>query len=230
MAIRFTCASCDTTLRARDALAGKRIACPNCHQPVRVPERELQATPDEELLLLPDKDEPEPEFEPEPRPRKRRPEPPRRTGRRLLLVALAVVVLAGGGIGAYFAFVRETGVQVTEWSATNSYNSGPDRFTLTDQGRSEGLTFVVVKARCPVKEANSDNVPLGMSFGEFKLILPDGSTLQPGHLTLLSATSGEKHFEVTAVYLAPAAQVESGNAKFQYRDEPAAGLTSRRRK
>jgi hypothetical protein len=36
-AISFSCAACGKKLKARAALAGKKIKCPGCDKPVRIP-------------------------------------------------------------------------------------------------------------------------------------------------------------------------------------------------
>ena len=38
MSIQVKCPSCGTTLKVKDALAGKRVKCPRCANPFRVPE------------------------------------------------------------------------------------------------------------------------------------------------------------------------------------------------
>ena len=55
MSIKVTCVQCGTSLDVNDAMAGRRLRCPECDTAVHVPELEVPA-------------ETPPEAEPEPQP------------------------------------------------------------------------------------------------------------------------------------------------------------------
>lgn len=49
MSIQVKCPSCGTTLRVKDALAGKRVKCPRCANPFRVPQAATEEVYDAEV-------------------------------------------------------------------------------------------------------------------------------------------------------------------------------------
>lgn len=65
MATSIRCPGCQSTLRVRPELAGKRVKCPKCGKPVQVPAEEEELV---ELVAVDEDEEPEEEEEEE-RPR-----------------------------------------------------------------------------------------------------------------------------------------------------------------
>lgn len=60
MTIRFACKNCKKAFGAKDALAGKRVACPGCGQPLEVPQVAAKRTSKRPAVEIPDDEEPEP--------------------------------------------------------------------------------------------------------------------------------------------------------------------------
>jgi hypothetical protein len=99
MAISFACPSCEENLKVRDELAGKRVKCPGCGEPVAVPQEQVEEE-------RPRKKQRPAEDDEDDRPRKKN---KKQKDNTLLYVGiggglLAVLLLIGCGIGAFFYF------------------------------------------------------------------------------------------------------------------------------
>lgn len=68
MTTSIRCPGCQSTLRVRPELAGKRVKCPKCGKPVQVPAEEEELV---ELVAVDEEEEPEEEEEAEERPQRK---------------------------------------------------------------------------------------------------------------------------------------------------------------
>jgi len=68
MTTSIRCPGCQSSLRVRPELAGKRVKCPKCGKPVQVPAEEEELV---ELVAVDEEEEPEEEEEEEERPQRK---------------------------------------------------------------------------------------------------------------------------------------------------------------
>jgi len=89
MAISFTCPSCDSELKLKDELAGRKVKCPRCGDVVVVPAEEEEESRAEES-------------------RKKKKKKRKKKGSTALIagIAIGVLLLVGGGIAIVFAVTR----------------------------------------------------------------------------------------------------------------------------
>ena len=95
MAIRMTCTGCDANLTLADNLSGKKVRCKKCGASVKVPEEDVD-----------DVDDADDEEDERPAKKKKKKKKKADSSIGLIIAGIAVglLLLVGGGVGAYFAF------------------------------------------------------------------------------------------------------------------------------
>jgi hypothetical protein len=95
MAISFTCTACDSDLKVKDELAGRKIKCPKCGDPTRVPPAEEEEDVEEEE---------EEEVKPKKSKKGKKKQTKSNTGLILALCGGGVLLLGGIILAAVFLF------------------------------------------------------------------------------------------------------------------------------
>ena len=136
MTIAISCPSCDRPLKVKDDLAGKRVKCPGCGEPVLVevideaePEAAIQEKPRRKVVA---------DDEPDDRPRKKKKK--KKKSNMLLWIGLAggaafLLLLVAAGLLWFFVFNRPTEQKSTEQA------KGPPR-TKKKQEQGPKVDFV----------------------------------------------------------------------------------------
>lgn len=116
MAIQFDCPECEERIKVKDELAGRKIKCPHCTEPVRVPSEDVdeEERPARKTTTAVTEERPRKKAaaskveDDEDRPRKKKKK--KQSGNTVLIVSTAIgilILLVGGGVAVALLLPRQ---------------------------------------------------------------------------------------------------------------------------
>lgn len=220
--IKFNCPHCGQHVVCDAEAAGSAATCPACMSGIVVPHAVEQIT---EVVIAGTDVESAPEHSPV------------SISRRLCLVigtALAIVL----GVSGILLFKDRSKVhgpfEHISWFLTSSYTAnGLDRattYSITDQGKAEGLCYLVVQCQLVPASVVVDQDEDHSITDSFQLLMPDDTTNAPSVATTMmkSETAGPTNrvteFKGAILFTVKEADARDSEFAFVYRHYPAIRL------